>query len=271
MPSIPTLDCSSKRCVLTKQDAIEIFQLKDEDCSHAASVIIAAKYNVSPKAIRDIWTGRSWLKATENLWNKQDLPKHNPVGRPKGKKDSRPRQMKSSVSSRKFKADLSSSGSECDGHEVCQRQQPFRSEETDCAVHLESLASILSRENSHHNLFSLASHDSSDHARSAVQLPSFSPLSQLAPCGGLGSKLLPPLCSISASSSFSSAPSSPPHDDFAPHAAHSAMLPSSTVLLALAKAWEQEASHHHEPCGLRAWEQPASLPGLSSLRASWAH
>ena len=34
--------------------------------------IIAPKYGVSPKTIRDIWRGRTWLHATEHLWTEED-------------------------------------------------------------------------------------------------------------------------------------------------------------------------------------------------------
>jgi hypothetical protein len=64
---------------------------------HAASVFLAQKHKVSPKAIRDIWKGRSWLGATFDLWESDDRPPRKALGRPRGKKDSRPRQSKNSV------------------------------------------------------------------------------------------------------------------------------------------------------------------------------
>ncbi len=61
------------------------------ESSHHASVRLADKYHISSKAIRDIWKGRSWLDATFDLWSDEDRPPRRVVGRPKGKKDSKPR------------------------------------------------------------------------------------------------------------------------------------------------------------------------------------
>ena len=82
------------RIVLTNQQARDIFQLKSGHgfaSLHSASIRLASKYGVSSKAIRDIWKGRSWLEATFDLWNVEDRPAKRIIGRPKGKKDSKPR------------------------------------------------------------------------------------------------------------------------------------------------------------------------------------
>ena len=59
------------RAILRKEQAIEIFdykkQLGDQSWS-AASSILVNKYNVNPKTIRDIWSGRSWLEVTCPQW-----------------------------------------------------------------------------------------------------------------------------------------------------------------------------------------------------------
>ena len=86
------------RNVLTEIQAREIFKLQINhgfSSLHAASIVFATKYHVSPKAIRDIWTGRSWLDATFSLWNENERPQKRIIGRPKGKKDSRPRKSRS--------------------------------------------------------------------------------------------------------------------------------------------------------------------------------
>ena len=85
------------RLVLNHKKAREIFQLKE--CNefpslHSGSVLLASKYHVSAKAIRDIWSGRSWLEATFDLWDVKDRPEKKILGRPKGKKDSKPRLSK---------------------------------------------------------------------------------------------------------------------------------------------------------------------------------
>ena len=84
--------------VLSEQQAREIFQLKNTHgfaSLHAASIFLANTHKVSPKAIRDIWKGRSWLEATFDLWDSSDRPARKVLGRPKGRKDTKPRQLKS--------------------------------------------------------------------------------------------------------------------------------------------------------------------------------
>jgi hypothetical protein len=86
-----------QRLVLSKQQAVEIFRLKSchgFPTSHAASAHLAILYKVSSKSIRDIWNGRSWLNATFDMWDEGNRPNRRIVGRPKGKRDSRPRLSK---------------------------------------------------------------------------------------------------------------------------------------------------------------------------------
>ena len=88
---------SKQRIILTDQQAVEIFMLKDNhgySSKHTASTQLSREYKVSPKAIRDIWKGRSWLNATSHLWKAEDLPPRKIPGRPRGKKDSQPRKRK---------------------------------------------------------------------------------------------------------------------------------------------------------------------------------
>mmetsp|Transcript_13597 Transcript_13597/g.37632 ORF Transcript_13597/g.37632 Transcript_13597/m.37632 type:complete len:230 (-) Transcript_13597:56-745(-) len=182
-------ESSSKRCVLTKKDAVEIFLLKDEDNSHAASVVIAAKYNVSPKAIRDIWSGRSWLKATEKLWNKSDLPKHNPVGRPKGKKDSKPRQLKPC-------GDRKQHMKETVEPTLPATQKPVEHESFlfDQIAALTSLSKIIAHEE---ESFGFKTNNASG---------SLSPLSQLRSCSDIANTILPPLCMATSPSTWTNQP-----------------------------------------------------------------
>jgi hypothetical protein len=86
------------RSVLTIEQAREIFRIKTSHghaSIHAASNTLALRYHVSAKAIRDIWKGRSWLEATYDLWNDSDRPARRMLGRPKGRKDSKPRKVRS--------------------------------------------------------------------------------------------------------------------------------------------------------------------------------
>ncbi len=88
----------SRRAILSKQQAREIFGYKNGhgfESSHATSTFLSKKFKISSKAIRDIWTGRSWLDATFDMWNKDDRPTRKVVGRPKGRKDTKPRKCKS--------------------------------------------------------------------------------------------------------------------------------------------------------------------------------
>ena len=53
--------------ILTEHDAIEIFRMKNAHrflTNHAASCYLSKKYKVSPKTIRDVWSGRTWRNTT---------------------------------------------------------------------------------------------------------------------------------------------------------------------------------------------------------------
>jgi hypothetical protein len=71
---------SSKKQQLSNSDAIEIFQLRPKNVktnilqrgSMVLCKTIAPKYGVSPKTIRDIWRGRTWLHATGHLWSDEE-------------------------------------------------------------------------------------------------------------------------------------------------------------------------------------------------------
>ena len=86
------------RTILTKQQARAIFQLKHTHGFSSLSVacnILADAHKVSEKAIRDIWTGRSWLDVTFDLWDSSDRPHRKVIGRPKGRRDAAPRRPRS--------------------------------------------------------------------------------------------------------------------------------------------------------------------------------
>ncbi len=85
-----------QRNVLTKTQAIEIFMLRNGKtvdttvCLKNASSV-AKRYGVSPKAVRDIWIGRTWYRETFFLEpQRADAGERltRRIGRPKGKKDS---------------------------------------------------------------------------------------------------------------------------------------------------------------------------------------
>ena len=85
------------RSILTKEQAREIFLFKQTqgDSKFQREISsLAHQYKISSKAIRDIWKGRSWLDATYDLWSTDSRPPKRVLGRPKGKKDTKPRKSK---------------------------------------------------------------------------------------------------------------------------------------------------------------------------------
>ena len=78
------------RSKLTVADAQEIFRCKERLLS---AVSVSRKYGVTEKAIRDIWTGRTWLKETGKLGTTVSLHLKK-IGRPLGRKDAKPRKQR---------------------------------------------------------------------------------------------------------------------------------------------------------------------------------
>jgi hypothetical protein len=74
------------RALLTSAKALEIFKKKQGPSGQESAKVVGKMYNVSEKAVRDIWCGRTWAHAT-GLGDGT----RRPVGRPKGSRDSRPR------------------------------------------------------------------------------------------------------------------------------------------------------------------------------------
>ena len=96
------IECSPRsttkpRARLTVSDVIDIFTLKQ---STIQATRVANMYGVSEKAIRDIWTARTWARETWHLEPTRTLVLKQ-AGRPRGSTDSRPRQKKRSIHLRK--------------------------------------------------------------------------------------------------------------------------------------------------------------------------
>jgi hypothetical protein len=79
----PRCSRSAPRAVLTKGQAVEIYsfgktiRLQEDKSSmlhENGPAGVAKRYNVSPKAIRDIWNRRTWTQETEHLWEVTDKP-----------------------------------------------------------------------------------------------------------------------------------------------------------------------------------------------------
>ena len=79
-----------RRAKLTESDVISIFQAK---ATRIQATMVGRSYGVSEKAIRDIWSGRTWAKETWHLSPSRTLIVKQ-TGRPKGSRDSRPRKKR---------------------------------------------------------------------------------------------------------------------------------------------------------------------------------
>ena len=78
------------RAVLTRDDVLAIFHTK---ASLQTATKVSRFYGVSEKAIRDIWTGRTWAAETWHL-DKMRAIKIKPPGRPHGSRGKKPRKPK---------------------------------------------------------------------------------------------------------------------------------------------------------------------------------
>ena len=89
-----------RRAILTQLQAIEIFRFRYE-CSLSMMVssasVVAKRYGVNERTIRDIWKQRTWTHATSCLTEGADPMAERKMGRPVGSKDTRPRKQKLSV------------------------------------------------------------------------------------------------------------------------------------------------------------------------------
>ena len=85
--STPQKAISKARAKLTQSDALDIYNCKGSVTSAAA---LSKLYGVCEKAVRDIWTGRTWLKETWHLDDSRPYQAKK-IGRPFGRKDAQPR------------------------------------------------------------------------------------------------------------------------------------------------------------------------------------
>ena len=87
----PQKELSKTRAKLTESDALNIYSCKANVTSATAK---SKLYGVSEKAVRDIWTGRTWSKETWHLDESRPFPTKK-MGRPFGRKDAQPRKPRS--------------------------------------------------------------------------------------------------------------------------------------------------------------------------------
>jgi hypothetical protein len=102
--------CPKPRAVLTSRQAVDIFRLSlradhmpahhDRAQSSIYSIVrpsssaVARQYGLSEKAVRDIWTGRTWSDHTHHLAPLRIPRAARPTGRPPGSLDRGPRQRR---------------------------------------------------------------------------------------------------------------------------------------------------------------------------------
>jgi hypothetical protein len=77
------------RSILTEKQAIEIFGLQSAKSSPlvVSSALVAKRYGINERTVRDVWKQRTWTHVTSSVPKKR-------MGRPFGSKDSRPRKKK---------------------------------------------------------------------------------------------------------------------------------------------------------------------------------
>mmetsp|Transcript_40814 Transcript_40814/g.82247 ORF Transcript_40814/g.82247 Transcript_40814/m.82247 type:complete len:266 (+) Transcript_40814:25-822(+) len=88
-PTGRTLKHPSSKCQqLTSEEAAEIYAMRPEvekrsslrrGCM-AKSKLLAPRYGVSSKTVRDIWHGRTWVSATRHLWTKAEAAQRAKTG-----------------------------------------------------------------------------------------------------------------------------------------------------------------------------------------------
>ncbi|EKX34965.1 hypothetical protein GUITHDRAFT_118809 [Guillardia theta CCMP2712] len=89
---------------MNAQIAYEIYSAKRSMLENKSmeSALVAAKYGISSKTVRDIWDRRTWADATIELWTEREREEYesqerrNP-GRPPGSKDTKPRKKRGGV------------------------------------------------------------------------------------------------------------------------------------------------------------------------------
>ena len=115
---------SSKRQQLTVEEAAEIYSLRPRRGERSGGMMhcrtLAPKFGVTPKTIRDVWSGRTWAEATRHLWTPEEISQR------KRMRSERPSAKTESQSSDDGDdADLVAPGQDGAGHE-CKRakQEP---------------------------------------------------------------------------------------------------------------------------------------------------
>ncbi len=86
-----------RRAILTEQQAIEIFEFRSEISMSmivSRASVVAKRYGVNERTVRDIWKQRTWTHATCSFAECASPMATRKKGRPLGSKDVRPRKQK---------------------------------------------------------------------------------------------------------------------------------------------------------------------------------
>ena len=86
-----------RRAILTEQQAIEIFRIGSDDSTPivvSSAKVVARRYGINERAVRDIWNQRTWTHATWPIAQSTGPTADKKMGRPIGSKDSSPRRQK---------------------------------------------------------------------------------------------------------------------------------------------------------------------------------
>ena len=112
---------------LTQEQAVAIFRVK---AAAPSAVSIAACFNISDKAVRDIWTARTWSRETSHLDPTRTVELKQ-IGRPKGCRDSKPRKKRADSKRTVSQGDAPNQcvdSNNDEGHSCCfTRQGPYES------------------------------------------------------------------------------------------------------------------------------------------------
>jgi hypothetical protein len=94
---MPSTNLPRPRAVLSKVQAIEIFQIKlaadDSMIPSPSAECVAVTFGISEKTVRDIWKGRTWARETYHLDPTRPVLEKKGFGRLQGSEDSMPRNV----------------------------------------------------------------------------------------------------------------------------------------------------------------------------------
>ena len=94
---MPKYQPQKRRAILTEQQAVEIFRLRSVSSMTmmvCPASVVAKRYGVNERTIRDIWKQRTWTHATCSFAEIAGPMAKRKMGRPVGSRDVRPRKQR---------------------------------------------------------------------------------------------------------------------------------------------------------------------------------